>query len=138
MSAKNEHLIILKEPEFDLDTAGDKATFTIPQKCEVLRAQLVVTSTDAGGGTVKFDKRPKAGSDTGRGDGDVAVLTIPASDQQGKVLFEEPSSHIILEAGDQVVVEVTSDPGAGATMVPQLILLYIPETTENQADMSAA
>lgn len=138
MSAKYEQIINLIGAEFDLDTAGDKIIFSIPHKCVVLRAQLLVTSTDAGGGTVKFDKRPTAGSDTGRGDGDIATLTVPASNQQGKMLFEEPSSALTLVPGDQVVVEVTSDPGAGATMVPMLLVLYVPETTENMTDMVAA
>lgn len=138
MSAKYEHLIVLDGASFDLDTAADKVTFTIPVKMRVLRAQVTVTSSDAGGGTVKFDKRPTAGSDTGRGDGDVAVLTIPASDQTGKCLYEEPSSSVVLTPGMQVVVEVTSDPGAGPTMVPQLVGIYVPEQPANISAMSAA
>ena len=138
MSAKWEVPIILEQAQFDVDTVGDKATFTIAHKCVVKRVQCVITSTDAGGGTIAFDKRPTAGSDTARGNADVGALTVPASNQQGKVIYRENATLVTLVPGDQVVCEVLTDPGAGATMIPQLVVYYVPETEENMADMLAA
>ena len=105
---------------------------------QITRAGLVVEGTDAGGATVKFDRRVLAGSDTGRGDGDVATITIPASNQQGKVLYEEPSSTLVLDAGDQVVVEVTAESVTALNCVPFLEFIDVQEVSANQSDASAA
>lgn len=127
-----------KSAQFDINTAADKAIFSMSCKCKILRAGLIVEGSDAGGATVAFDKRPLAGSDTGRGAADVAEITIPASDQQGKVLYEKPSSEVILEAGDQVVVEVTAEGVTALNCVAFLELIRLDEVEANMSDMSAA
>jgi hypothetical protein len=123
------------------NSTGDKWIFTIPFKCEVTRVACVVegTSANATAAVIKFDKRPTAGSDTGRGDGDVGVLSKTASvSQQGKMLYEDPTSRVTLDEGDQVVVEVTTADGAANAMCPILYIREVPEVAGNNAAMVAA
>lgn len=137
MSNKYEVPLYLVSAQFDLDTTGDKATFTAPPFRTVLYGVgITVDSTDAGGGVVKFDRRPTAGSDTSRGDGDAGVVTIPASNQQGKVLIDTAFRGLAINPGDQIVAEVTSDPGAGPTMYAQVWLQYDPEEVGNLSDVT--
>ncbi len=130
--------VALVGAQFDVNTAADKVIFTVPFDCRVRNLSLTIEGTDAGGATVKFDKRPTAGSDTGRGDGDVGTITIPASDQEGKVLEEVPTSNIKLKRGEQVVVEVTAESVTALNCVPTLELEYIPEISANQTNVVAA
>lgn len=124
---------------FDVQTAADKATLSMPfNKQKVKKAWIEVRGTDAGGATVKFDKRPTAGSDTGRGDGDIAVITIPASNQQGKRLYEIPATVIHLVAGEEVVAEVTAEGVAALQVVAGLEVERVAETEANSANMVAA
>ena len=91
--------------------AADVGVFHVPFKCQVVRAQAVVTETCAGGTTtpiVKFDKRPTAGSDTGRGDGDIANLVLGTT-AQGKVLYDEAAP------GDPAGTRRRGGGGTGAT-----------------------
>ncbi|HYE94550.1 MAG TPA: hypothetical protein VEA38_26180 [Terriglobales bacterium] len=133
--------IFLTSAQIALGSTGDKATFTIPVKMEWYRSQLVIesTSSHATQAVVKFDKRPTAGSDTGRGDGDCGVITKPASNVQGKVIYDEPASteSVMLDEGDQVVVEVTTANGDACNAVAQLIGRVIPESKANNAAMQA-
>jgi len=43
-------------------SSGNKATFTVPFKCSVVRAGCVVTATPGGAGVVKFTKRLQPGA----------------------------------------------------------------------------
>ena len=95
----------------DLNGTGDKAAFCFPKGAEIIEVNIGVVGDDAGGGTVKFDKLLAST----RGDGDIAEITIPASDVSGQVLQEVPSSLTIVEPGAVVVVEVTAESFAGAT-----------------------
>ena len=101
----------VKSQQFiDLNGTGDKAAFCFPKGAEILEVNLGVIGTDAGGATVKFDSL-LAGT---RGDGDVAILTVPAANNAGQCLQERPSN-IKVEAGTVVVVEVTAEALSGAT-----------------------
>jgi hypothetical protein len=123
------------------NSTGDKWIFTIPFKCEVVRAFCVVQGSSSNGtaAVIKFDKRPTAGSDSGRGDGDVAVLSKTASvSQQGKMLYEDPATRVTLDEGDEVVVEVTTADGAANAMTPGLLIREIPEIAANNSAMVAA
>lgn len=123
----------------DVDTTGDKATFTFIGPAKIVAIKCVVTSTDAGGGTVAFDRRVTAGSDTGRGAADIGEITIPAANSQGAVLYVDLNdSDITVNAGDQIVVEVTADPGTGPAFVAGVEYIKIDETLVNQTDASAA
>lgn len=124
--------------EADVDSTGDKVTFTFARSAQIIRVGIVVTGTDAGGGTIVFDKRPTAGSDTSRGAADMGSITLPASDQQGNFLYEEPSSELTVAAGDQIVCEVTVDSGTGPNFVPVIHYLPLTDVMANESDASAA
>ncbi len=125
---------------FDMDqAAADMGSFIVPFKCMVTLAGLVITETNAGAttpGVVKFDKRPTAGSDTARGDGDIAefkLLTTAA----GKNLYDEVGVGEELEPGEEVVVQLVTRPvgGAAGHARPVLLVEYMPETKANLANM---
>jgi|SRR5690349_20476822 len=122
----------------DTTTAVDVAIIPVPYKCQVRRVGLVVTTADALGATVTFDQRVKAGSDVGRVT--FATVTKSASDQQGKYIYEDPTTSVVLNEGDEIVVADlmagTSTDTAGSAWA--LVLVErIPETAANQSDMVA-
>ena len=63
-----------------LNATGDAMTFTPTSPVEIIGfGYIVTTSVNDGGGDgfiVKLDKRPTAGSDASRGDGDLGTLTL--------------------------------------------------------------
>jgi len=125
----------------DMDGAtGDKAFFQIPFRCQVVLAGVVVTEVCAGSSTtpvVKFDLRPTAGSDTDRGDGDIANLVLSTT-AAGKVMYDEDAVGDVLEPGEEVVVELaTAAVGGSPTghVRPFLLVEYLPETLANLSDM---
>jgi len=117
---------------------GDAGVFSVPFKCEVERAQLTITvATEAGAAEVKFDKRPTAGSDTSRGDGDIADINIGVAgvSAQGEVAYDLVAAGVTLEPGQQVVVQViTANTGQ---VIPELIVRYLPETLANLSALQA-
>lgn len=123
-------------------SVADVGVFHVPFKCEVVRAQLAVTETCAGGSTtpvVDFDKRPTHGSDSSRGSADIAHFVMSTT-AQGKMMYDEAALGTVLEPGDEVVVELkTAATGSGATghFRPQLLVKMIPETKANLSDMVA-
>ena len=126
----------------DCDQAtGDMGVFIVPFKCIVVRAGVVVTETCAGLTTtpvIKFDKRPTAGSDGSRGDGDVANLVLSTT-VQGKVMYDEVYKGTVLTPGEEVVVELAvAAVGVGKTghVHPFLLVEYLPETKVNLTDMT--
>lgn len=92
-----------------LTSATDVYTWTPSHPVEIIRWGLVLDALlDVGvGATVKVDKRPTAGSDTGRGDGDIGALTTTGDLAQGVVWNDELAAPIKLLPGEQAVVEVT-------------------------------
>ena len=125
----------------DLDqTAADVARILVPFKCEVVMAALIITETCAGTtpGVVKMDRRPTAGSDASRGDGDIASFamgTTPA----GKMLYDEAAKKSVLDAGDEIVVQITTQPvtGPAGHFEPVLLVKPMSESKANMADLVA-
>ena len=121
-------------------TPADVGVFHVPFKCQVVRGQASVTETCAGATTtpvLKFDKRPTAGSDTSRGDGDIADLVLGTT-AQGKTIYDEVAIGAVLEPGEEVVVEVAvqaTGTGAAGHVRPELLVQQMPETKANMADM---
>lgn len=121
-------------------TAGDVATFSVPFPCEVFEAGLTVKETCGGASTtpaVKFDKRPTAGSDTNRGDGDVASFALSTT-EAGKVMYDIAGQGVALEPGNEVVVQLTvqaTGSGAAGHFIPYLLVKYNPETRANLTNM---
>lgn len=84
----------------------------------------VIANDIAATGVVKFDKRPTAGSDSGRGDGDVAVLNLTTAHTGGKVVYKL-GLNVLIMPGQEVVAEVTD--ATGASDAARLILLLEPD-----------
>lgn len=137
------HLAIDFDDALGIDTdqsPADMGCFIIPSKCEVFRAEVTVTET-CGGDTstpvVKFDLRPTAGSDTERGDGDIAELKLLTT-VAGKVMFDEVAKGTVLEPGMEVMVELTTQAvgtGAAGHVLPSLLVKYLPESKANLSDL---
>lgn len=101
-----------------LNSTGDKMTFTPGAPVNIIRWGVIADSLiDVGVGmTIKADFRPTAGSDTGRGDGDVGDITVTADIAQGKGAYTEevatPATPAVpakfeVDPGEQVVFQVT-------------------------------
>jgi hypothetical protein len=121
--------------------AADFAVFNPGlQKVEVIRAGAVVTETCAGETTTpifKFDKRPTAGSDTDRGDGDIGYLDLDTT-AAGKVIYDESGQGEIIEPGEEVVFEMTQradGTGAAGHVRPFLLVRPVPEEPGNISSM---
>ena len=105
-----------------LTATGDDFTMTADQPVDVIAVGFLVTATfsSSGNTVVAFDKRPTAGSDTGRGDADVASLSIPTTTAAGKLFLNELATPIEIDAGEQIVAQVTtasSSAGSGIYVV---------------------
>jgi len=123
----------------DLDqAAADVARILVPFNCVVFLAALIITETCAGTtpGVVKFDRRPTAGSDTSRGDGDIASFAMGTT-AAGKVLYDEVAKGTKLNAGDEIVVQITTQPvtGPAGHFEPVLLVKPAEETKANQTDL---
>jgi hypothetical protein len=127
-----ENVFLLQSHGLDVDTTGDKATWVVPQKCEVIRAIVGISSNDAGGGTVSFDLTADGGSESV---GALGSIVIPAADHQFEAYYDEVAQGTILEAGNVVIVDVKADAGAGPAFSAYLLLRYLPEEPANQTDL---
>lgn len=114
-----------------LASTGDKGSWAPGKFPHYIRgAMIVCKAAGAEVGQVKFDKRPTAGSDSGRGDGDVAILNIPNPFAQGRVILKE-NIKVLIRPGEEVVCEVT-DAVAGITTADVLLLVEVsPEIADN-------
>ncbi len=100
-----------------LDGTGDVFTLTPGQPINIIRWGIIpTTALDVGGGmVVKADFRPTAGSDSGRGDGDVGDITLSTDEDValGAGLFTDEvsgagnKSPFLVDPGEQVVWQVT-------------------------------
>lgn len=92
----------------DLTTTGDKGNYAPGNIPYYVRGVAIVAKVaGSAAGVVKGDKQPTAGSASGRGDGDVFVLTALNPHAQGKVMFKD-NMKVLLKPGEQVVIEVTT------------------------------
>jgi len=130
-----------------LTSAADIHTWTIPFRCRPIRAGVSLTTTVASSVSVvvKFDKRPTAGSDSSRGDGDVGTITIPTTAAAGKAYYENTdyvaagtgSWVETLNEGDQVVVQVATASDSAGNGIPWLLVEVDPEQPANNTAMVA-
>jgi hypothetical protein len=122
----------------DLDqTAADVARFVIPFPCVVEEAGVIITETCAGTvkGVVKFDLRVTAGSDTGRGDGDIATLNMGVT-AVGKYLYDLVAVDTELEPGDEIFVQISVAPTVAPAghFEPVLVVKARDETKANSSN----
>ncbi len=102
-----------------MTSLGDKMTFMTAVPVNIVRWGVIADSLiDVGVGfTIKGDFRPTAGSDTGRGDGNVGDVTVTADIAQGEGVYTEECAtpavttavptKFKLDPGEQVVFQVT-------------------------------
>lgn len=129
------------DTSLDLNNVGDKCSFVVVSPMKIKSVGLVPLSADTGGATVKFDRRVKAGSDSGRVAGACGTITVPASDSQGIVLYEDQaaSADLVLDAGDEIVVNVTAESASANAFFKPFVEYYrISEVRANESDASAA
>lgn len=102
----------------DLSAAADKLTFTPIVPCEIVEFGVIITTVVvASASTVfKLDKRPTAGSDTGRGDGDLGTGTFVSTlvKTAGSVWRSRPTNPGVLLPGQQAILELTTGATSGA------------------------
>ena len=112
MYSSGKYQVVLAR-KFSLNSLADITTWspTVPHK--ITMVALVIDNDVAATGQVKLDKRPTAGSDTGRGDGDVSIINLTTAHTQGKVVYQ--NVNVTVNPGQEVVVEVTDITGAGDT-----------------------
>lgn len=103
---------------------GDWAPGYVPHY--IRAAALVLTTSPDDAGQVKVDKRPTSGSDTSRGDGDVAQIDYTTDEDQGEVVYID-GIDIKVSPGEEVVFEVSdATPTAGAAH----LILYVEPSWE--------
>lgn len=141
MSAVYHDYFPLRSASFAMDdttTAVDVAIIPVPYKCQVRRAAILVASSETLSATVTFDQRVLAGSDAGRVT--FATISKSASNQQGKYIYEDPTTSVVLNEGDEIVVDNllagTSTDTAGSAYAIVLVE-RMPEQPANQTDMVA-
>jgi len=124
----------------------DLGAFDIPYKCVVHQAQVEIKEGLAGStGTarIKFDLRATAGSDTGRGDGDIGDLNLGVTgvSAQGERAYDQVAFGTALEPGEEVVVEAVTttygQAGAAGHIWPFLLVRYVPEAVANLSALQA-
>jgi len=125
----------------DMDqAAADVAVFTFPAPVVVLCAGATVTEVCAGSTStpvVKFDKRPTAGSDTDRGDGDIGHLLLLTA-AAGTVMIDKVGRGTTIAAGEEVVVQlVTAAVGTPTGHIrPFMQVRPVQDLIENSTDVS--
>jgi hypothetical protein len=136
-----------------IDLAGhanaDIGVFPIDFKCEVVHAGFLITEDFAGTssyGEIRFDRRFKAGSDTGRTDGDVGRIILgnaAGANSQGDYVYDRAAADtdagVTLEPGMEVVVQCVLAPngeGEAGKGWPRLVVRYLPERRGNLSQMT--
>jgi hypothetical protein len=115
----------------DLTSTGDKAEFNFGYVPHIIRAAAVILNAAPGdAGVVKFDKRVTYESDTGRGDGDVAVINMLTTHSAGQVIYKNNLA-VEIKPGEQVVAEVTD---ASASVTAATVVLFVEPAWETPAN----
>jgi hypothetical protein len=130
------------------DTAVDATTasaavlgvIAVPYKCQVRRVQCLQADNDATGGTISFIQRATAGATTDDSTtpyvdrGIFATLTLPASNQQGKMYYKDLTTNVVLLPGQEIAVKSSAGTGEERFMV---LVERIPEVPANLSNMVA-
>jgi hypothetical protein len=124
----------------DLNSAADVTGGTWApgfRKHAIHAVALLNHNAAAAAGVLKVDKRVTFKSDTGRGDGDIASLTIPSGLAAGAVLYQRCNPPVIMEPGTEAVCQVTDVTGAGDLADIVFLVEVIPEEPANMSAMVA-
>lgn len=137
MSYTHQQIEYIIAKDIDLNSAADCGDWAPGYMPVIVRAAaLVVTNTLGSAGVIKIDKRPTAGDDTSRGDGDVASLTLPSGTAAGAVIYQD-GIDVKVSPGEELVAQVTD--ACDASDTGHLIIFVEPvwETPANNTDMTA-
>jgi hypothetical protein len=101
-----------------LQTIADKLFWSPVQPTRILGVYATITTatTAADPGTLAFEKRITAGSDTGRVTTGVPTLTILGGTAVGKVVYKEVVPFLVVP-GEEIVVKLTDAVAAGAAHI---------------------
>lgn len=104
----------------DISSTGDKANFAPGVATIVIRAVAAVILNDIGAtGTINFDRRITAGSDTGRVDNVITALSLTTAHTGGKVVYRD-GLNVEFKPGEQLMV-AADDAAAAGDLVDVLI-----------------
>jgi len=98
-----------------LDAAADAFVFTPGVPVDVVRVGVIVssaTTTNPQNLDIEFDKRPTAGSDTGRTTSQATIIGTTGL-TQGKMHYKNLSTPLQLNPGEQLVAQVVNAMTAG-------------------------
>ena len=118
---------------FDVATAADKWAVACPRGAEILELNCAILGTDAGGCTIKFDSL----QGSTRGDGDIGVLTIPASNLIGQTIQEIPASVKRVAAGGAVIIQVTAEDVTNLLVCVEVVWRDLGESDANTTAVTA-
>lgn len=107
---------VLMTNEAAITATGDKAKWLCGYVPHVVRAGFFVVTTALGAADAAvfaLDKRPTAGSDTGRTADFISPLNIPAAAAAGNVIYKDGLQAKVVP-GDELVAELTDASSAGA------------------------
>lgn len=117
----------------DLTTTGDKARWAPGVRPYVVRGVAVILNAVPGdAGVIKFDKRITYGSDTGRGDGDVAVVNLATTHAAGEAIVKM-GLNVEIQPGQEIVVEATD---ASASVSAARVVLFLEPRPEQPANVA--
>src|SRR5260221_8262940 len=130
--------LLIGDDNVDFNSTGDKQSFPVPCPMKISAIGLVICNSDTGDATIKFDRRVTAGSDTNRVSAGLGTLLKPASSNIGKVLYEklDSSTDLILNAGDEIVINVTAENVSANAFVRPFIEYF--RLSENKVNESSA
>jgi hypothetical protein len=117
----------------DFTTTGDKARWSpgyLPVKIRAVAVEL--NAAPGGAGVVRFDRRVTFASDTGRVNGDVAVINLATSQVAGSVVYKD-GLNATVNPGEEVVVTVAT---ASSGVSGAKVTLYIEPQWENPANIT--
>lgn len=120
-------------------STGDKAIWSpvfVPHLVHAIAISLNVTPGDAG--VIKFDKRLTTGSDTGRGDADVATINLATSHTvtagtTSRIVYKQLDPPATIYPGQEVVMEVTD---ASASSTACAVAMWVEPVYENPANIA--
>ena len=99
--------------EIDLETTGDYEMHFAPLNRVVIhKIAIMPTSADAGGAGCTFERRRVASTDA-----TIEVVTVPAANHQGDVIFTEILAGYTLVPGDRLNIAGTQASGTGPTAI---------------------
>jgi hypothetical protein len=115
----------------DLNVAAVKATFSFCESVKIVAAGVLVRTNVAQVAVVKFSKASAGASITASGN--VAIINVPVS-VIGKIIYDDlDDSSVEVAAGQEVQVEVTTDPTATLSAVAFVKYTVIDEHLQNES-----